>query len=714
MRNVLFNFISQYKSQIHLSQLAGCIKISTNKDKNQTPYHCIDLTLPKNKTMIGSYKLTAHHISIYENEDLKLPHLSQYHYTAYFEDDFGLNYSLHVYYNNKGELAKEPVLTMIENKKAQIINSSDFHPQFVALSELSLNNIISSLRIQQNTIVTNLQKSYLELEAETSALSIKLDSNYLAKLQEMIKALDELIDLTNHKHYIQIQILLKQMVEAVSNEIANGNLSKEAPSSQIEIEELPLKTESTPPSTTQKSEKPVASVAKALEEIRQQFAKIMQAEETARAPLLSNLIKQLTGLELINNQIPLNELQEIQKLQIAFQRAGESLFNRLILDNQLDAAKNLDAFYHLLPHYLPMALNTANAMLLSFIIEYSELDINTYPVVAKGNHYLTAIHYCFAQPADKQPSLVDCLDILVKKGSSLLFTDEQGLPFAHHLISTRKHPLRAVYDENIMLLSSGSFYKKMVILLEFYLNQNPSQKEKIKPFIHQYNAQKTEQKALSHLPKATARSLNKQILEIRKLLLEQPYLQAMLMDEDIADAKIKLEEIFNKFCNLLNEKEIAELGRNIKTIISTQKTGLKTLETANNSLNLLDSSLEEEEKNNISTQQMKEAVTYQPSKENILSYLDKCFQIFEIKIKLKTNPAKNAKQMRAQQQLLTKIKKLEQEAASLLAPNPEQILTNLVDIMSSSMASLSQMINELRELHEENRANVASSSFAPT
>ena len=57
----------------------------------------------------NTYHLDSHHLTLFKMEDPSVPTRNEYHYTAFFIGNMAKKYRLHIYFNSRDTITKDPV-----------------------------------------------------------------------------------------------------------------------------------------------------------------------------------------------------------------------------------------------------------------------------------------------------------------------------------------------------------------------------------------------------------------------------------------------------------------------------------------------------------------------------------------------------------------------------------------------------------------------------
>lgn len=215
-KNTLYNFIDLYING--KKGLANVIALKPMETRDKKKYFLLQLKLSKaiyfksNKQVL---ELVEHHISIYKTEHSYDPALSQYHYTAKLEGPNKTFYTLHVYFNENGQITKAPVLSLIENEKPSPVQITEKKAcQFVAQAEAAIRPTIMQLNAAKIECIDQLKRQFEEEDEKATALSTDLKSNAVQHklvIQKMINLARQLNPLFKHEKYAMSAQMLGEL-----------------------------------------------------------------------------------------------------------------------------------------------------------------------------------------------------------------------------------------------------------------------------------------------------------------------------------------------------------------------------------------------------------------------------------------------------------------------------------------------------------------------
>lgn len=478
--NTLFHFIKTNTPSL-ASLLGRGVRIVPDTNKDGHHYLRFDL-VPVGPFALGDgehrYTLQAHHISVYEMEHSSTPELSQYHYTAYFQDTDGSRYQLHVYFNDQDEIVIQPAFSKIDGAGDCVsVAAQSMHEQFIDLAIRTVKPVIGLARQQLGITVAGLLLHCRTLEEEAYKLSASIAEHpevYGAKLEELCLALQNLIPLSRHDHYQKKEQFIQQMIVALKRPIATVHTASGAATEEREAS--PAAGAVVPSREAVLDAPPLILLDERIETLVTRFSELNDRDELIYANALSAILNEIYELSVLlteehNAASPL-ALNKLQKLHSDVCSVGEKLFARLLLREEFALLEKLPAFYYLLTDkYLTYALQTRKHQLLDFILTHGDFVLNDHPLIIKGKTYPSAVHYCFGEDSESTP-MCDCLSVLMKHNASIIVPNQRGLPIAHLILSTIDHPLKRAFispEVKSKTLYSVSFYERLIAELTRYL-----------------------------------------------------------------------------------------------------------------------------------------------------------------------------------------------------------------------------------------------------
>ncbi|KTD43362.1 hypothetical protein [Legionella quateirensis] len=486
-KNALFNLINARKSLEHF-KVPDHVHLLKRTDRLGTDYFLFELPL-EDDPVIGEYRLTSHHLSVYAAPISKLDYKSQYHYTAYFEKG-GNQYRLHVYFDSRDYYFTYPAFAeILAENEFKPINCREHDAAFTLLADTATRELIATLRESQALVLKSLETQYDELEARILVLSQNIQLNkpaYLSTLQQQIECLKQIALYSNNPSLIDRKINWLRITETnIESMVFPNERDEEATSSEEDSKAEKIERKST------KAKKGTGYQAT---HFKSHAAKKSLTTEVGHKECFSTLIQQLNsravqcqsvsdeilvnqveklyldalGLEWVletkhHYEVTLKDLNDISVLQNKIKRLGIGLLQRTLIREHYESAAKLTSFYKMLPESIVLfSLQNYNDKLLDFLLKNQIFPHNFRNFTLGKVEYPSIVDYCFRNSTTEVRTL-NCLDILVKNGISLLDVESSsGLPFAAILLLSPSHPLREVLEHNADLtINNPLFYKQL-------------------------------------------------------------------------------------------------------------------------------------------------------------------------------------------------------------------------------------------------------------
>lgn len=463
-KNSLYTVINEFYIKKR-TPLVGTRLISRT-DKNGDKYFLFELPMEESATIIDDYTLQSHHLSVYEIGK------TQYHYTAFFYDSLEREYCLHLHYNTKDNYASKPLLSKISAEGiSELIDSQENEAAFKGLADDCIKHLVPQLRDGQQTIETNIQSQYDALEPIAIALSkdlIKNKASYLSVISRQVLILEELITYSNPNHYLLgLIIYLKKLKYALEKPepVTAATVAKVAESKRREQkltsrEQVQFFSASSSSSSSQHSITPKKSIAELnefiqdlefkLNELKKSKNKITQTSIDLITNYFELLIEKEMQIDVGAYEFSAQTLQDLHRLKLDIESLGKKIIERLLLNERYDDVKKLTCFYHLIASTLmPSALLNNNPRLIHFLLSNKIISPHYKNFTLQGTYYNSIAHYYFRR-APRERNTIDCVDLFIKNGLSLLALDKKsGLPFiAILLLLPSRHPYKRLIEQN--------------------------------------------------------------------------------------------------------------------------------------------------------------------------------------------------------------------------------------------------------------------------
>lgn len=286
VKNILFHSKSFDKTRLILRQNAQQQTFAMYLLNNRNGFLLDDSS--------GQYfQLMSHHISFYEYCDDDVPHLSQYHYTAIFENiSDKKKHQLHVYLNDYDQVTTAPVFSVqgdneqyLPQEKSEIFSGIlyNFAINYCAIFMLSV-------RQEFNAHVAKLEQEYQQLEQSMVELSNDLIANrdqYLIQLQQCKQCLTQLTIYVEDEYYYHVARLFERYV-------VPSTMTEVSPHSVIDSKNSGEVAEIT--NENQDTTKTV-SVIKPMEDVKEDYLRITKSIRALPVEFFEESIKIITSLK---------------------------------------------------------------------------------------------------------------------------------------------------------------------------------------------------------------------------------------------------------------------------------------------------------------------------------------------------------------------------------------------------------------------------------
>lgn len=433
-----------------------------------------DLSLEGNQLAIKddhhTYNLTAHHISIYKNQDEQ----DQYHYTAYFVDEQKNKYQLHVYFDQKDQLTQLPVFSKLAKENDIYVRQSINEEMSQGLIHLAIENSakpMKELHASHKKYLDNLNNEYLELEGQLEKLSQDISANkaeYQAKLIAISALLDKLNKMNPCKHYAGLVHLFarihKLFDESSHTEVAAEELHVDEQAIEEVSEENPVLTETSSKEEQQTFKQHVvknrsrfqartlASSLQHAEDAQKRFVSSKMHSFDQQVEFFLDWERRVTNLYILSEDphlhINLNDLQKIQRFLNETKSSGSDLLVRLLLSEQFEQAKKIFVFgKSVVDKLIRLALVTGKDRILDFLLTNYSVAINSF--VVEDN--VSPVLYCYLRHTDQTPKIA-CLSVLIKHKAFVFVRVPGEIASVPYLVMDKLlHPLRKAFIETSLM-----------------------------------------------------------------------------------------------------------------------------------------------------------------------------------------------------------------------------------------------------------------------
>jgi|GEM_PF-2118185 len=461
--NVLYNFVKkEYEegtilpADIH-SRKISLLERAVQQGAVPEKYSLIDLP-PVDLTITYDYryKLLEDHISIYEQVDPKNVYLSRYHYTAYFNNNKGQEYQLHVYVDEKDQ----PVLIefAIRNPEGSCTKIKIKKDLQVMFSELAIDRMrltMGNLQEKHREFSQSLVADYEILENNLRQLKSNHDEKYeplLSLLLEKVQALT--LYHANPIYKRQAKLLQQIMQNYLSNPVSKKTVysvqeNKKEDSQEKDVEEKDSKQEVS--EKVDIAKKPIKKVYKEnlsdyLPKLRALGKDLDEASASFEKnedifPCFLKYLQYCDMLELLTQENHIYADQEtLKEIRNHYTRAhleARCLIRSDLIAGKYDLIEKLnDDLGDSAEMWFTAALLAGDSKALEFVLTHASVAINSLFIY---NNY-NPVMYCFLHHSESQ-SKVKCLAALLDYGASIFVKLEDGFSVANHILRDANHPL---------------------------------------------------------------------------------------------------------------------------------------------------------------------------------------------------------------------------------------------------------------------------------
>ncbi len=365
---------------------------------------------------------------------------------------------------------------------------------FIAITATTSLPILRALRKEVNNQAADLLNQYhkrVRKAEETSTTCQHHESNratYERMLTAAIESLEQYIPLIEDQYEYRYRQGELRILRSLLTQTKQAN--PEAPPE----EDLPLIESAATAAPTVDStsaivmalSSPSISLDSEIEKLKRSFADFNadatdEVQVAALTPVTQALLDLFLFLEVEEKKYTVSPgaLQRLRTLKEDIFKAGESLVERLLNQGAFSLVDQLSAFHGVLskPSFWLLALEREQDELLAYLLKHrgrSQVKIDD-PVILEGKRYTSPLQYCV------EHKKVKGLTLLALHGASLLQKDDSGLPFVYTILSTKDHPLRAVFESIILdkmqTHQTVAFYAGLIATLETYLKSTSSEHE---------------------------------------------------------------------------------------------------------------------------------------------------------------------------------------------------------------------------------------------
>lgn len=463
--NALFNFIKSFPSPHSHYNLVH----ASNREGRD--YFRFDF-LPDSSAAIefkyeaDSLSLESHHISVYAQEHNYNPHLSQYHYTAYFRNQDRLRYQMHIYFNHQDDMVGEiDFIQWNESGGSTKLYLEDQAKDFTAKASMLTKDVIGFYRKSLDAKIQDLNLKRYTLKMELEELIPDEATQYaafIAKLADICEVITEIIPLIKYNHHAQKELLFFQNLILAYQQKKSAPASYESDQDDVDSSGLRINW----PKLV-KSEIARINLDDSVAALSQTFRALSQDDEASYAQTLIQLLSRSHELSLLISEpqykaSPMG-LHQLQQLYLELNQKLKTLVPRLLLTEHFKILTDLPGIHQLItPNHFILALQMRRPELLNFILSHSDINLDYFPLVIRGVSYPSVLDYCLEKDSHTTP-MAECFGVLIKHYPATIFQDKDGLPIAHSILSTKNHPFRKTLLREIRTSDSNKMFLQQLI-----------------------------------------------------------------------------------------------------------------------------------------------------------------------------------------------------------------------------------------------------------
>lgn len=533
-----------------------------------------------------TYHLDSHHMTLFKMEDPSVPTRNEYHYTAFFIDNMAKKYRLHVYFNSRDTITKDPVFEELGDLASAVPTSpvsqalmDALYSEFIGLAQIQGVPRIKELRMMHQQQISALEKQYKTLEKEAAILIAAEPSNYvayIAKLDNVSDVLTQLSRLGRTSHYLKCLALIEQLKAHVqeASVVADSDSAVATLEAPLPVEEaasidaaeapLPMKVVKSSPSASG------AMIDDKIQTYLDTHTRYPNPKESMSA-YIDSLLGALEAMDELNRQLEeggraassalLIHLQEKHRTLIA---AVEAVYPRLLLSGEVTLLEKLPSFHYLItPQLLSTVLAMAKTNLLDFILRHSDLD-PCQPVTVAKTTYPSVLRYCYDHKS------AEWIDLLIEHHISLLEPDCDGLPIANTILRDESHPLWPLLYSKPSIIDSIPFHKQLIAAL-----MTAQRRPDISPALQQKISVDIE----AHQQRIAAIKISPQDLLGRQLLKATDglaarhsqllFIERVKANPEFSALAVELQALNREYLSRLKKSEIAKCSRASTDYIKT-------------------------------------------------------------------------------------------------------------------------------------------------
>jgi hypothetical protein len=682
-KNSLYHLI-----QIALSShdaIPGTVSFSKKTHSLGKNYFMFELPM-ESKISFDPYTLLNHHISVYEGPINVMDLKSQYHYTAYFADNFGKEYRLHIYYDANDNMVARPFFSeQVANNDFQPAHCEENEEAFKILATRSIQTLVGFFRETQDQQIAKYQAAYDEIEKKADYFSKFLPAKkgqYMQVLDQLIDKIDQIIEcsiadriLLGKKNFLTSLKLSVDMMATHQNTAnkSSSNLSKKSENNnQIKLPVLKnnskvfvIKTE---------------SLTGILKDLTTRFEQAKQFKDEEQLGMLTTLFAELkeNELALVCDAIKgtLTEIKHLNVIKSNIETSAKKILQQYLMLGLYEKVTQHKIFHHTISSEdtTKLALFLNKPGLLDLLLKNNIVTIHYKNFRINNENYRSLVDYCFKK------SQVDCLSVLIKQGASLMeIDDSNGLPYAATLIMDSNHPLyQALKDNETHTLKNHHFYKQLNQVLAVLSSHVDCSKENKKVLLQLIEKNKMNMEFLHLNSLVKTESFNQPYVAEIMNTLDEELIQQLNSDSELLALQYKATHKMKLLIEKLSIKDRKKIKDEMPDVMEKLNTTLRAIQ----SLDLRPTF--EEIKDGIIKRQLTE-----------LSIIDLYEELIPIQQRNKSKQKPSRQDVKREKEIIETINKLSgflQESLDFVLSITE--LKNMIDSIFAHFSSILELPQE--------------------
>jgi hypothetical protein len=571
--NPLFVFLSSLR--------ALPVSMERKTTTTGTEYFLYTLPLPNPANMqLGTkeFIIKEQHISIYSHQDNRDPNLSQYHFTATLITPEG-EQKIHVYFNRKDQCVKASMDVPYHDVPYHDASNPE---ELIEHAITASWRTIAELRKQRSEEIKR-------LNSQLANLSSCQDAQDITKINAILKTLRSLYTLEPLGKYGALIKYYLKFKKTVKDSLQVKTMEVEAETDDLGLYDKPIAwgPSVVSPKMPRKEEQPALSLDNIIT-LRTLLNNYTDESDRLKKPeLFIRFHEQLMNADMLasDGDTSSEVVEALDMLHNDSNNIGEKLVLDLLLRHQplttsiQTQAKTLQ--YYLQPNsekLFVMALKSGNYLLLEFVLEHSEITINTLLI-----DDTSPICFCLEHQYKDLTQQRACISILMKQGASTLVPAKDGLPIMFHMYTKHLHLRKTLLDNIEETLYNPSYARQFIRLLEMHKSHsNPSDatKAEMDAMINiSQQAQALCKEYSSRSAARIARELSPVIEQISRSL-KQEDIRRLQTDSAYLNLQNQCRLLNGQYIGLLNHQEKLQFHTKQRTVLVDIQKRLSQIDTS--------------------------------------------------------------------------------------------------------------------------------------